>query len=172
MTAATGATVSSSPSARRSESTTSADALTMMTAPAAGLPGRVGAFMRITTHLATSQDQSVQPRYAATWRGVMPVGLLRSHGRLLRPISACDRMKLQTLFDAAHLLICCETRWAGRDAGRPTDSQPGRTRIGGNSVSTNTATRSRLAAAVPQFSVSDVLATVHYYRDRPRFCGW
>jgi catechol 2,3-dioxygenase-like lactoylglutathione lyase family enzyme len=36
-------------------------------------------------------------------------------------------------------------------------------------VSTNTATRSRLAAAVPQFSVSDVLATVHYYRDRLGF---
>ena len=66
-------------------------------------------------HCATSQDQSVQPRYAATWRGVMQVGLLRSHGRLLRPISACDRMKLQTFFDAAHLLICCEPRWAGRD---------------------------------------------------------
>jgi diadenosine tetraphosphatase ApaH/serine/threonine PP2A family protein phosphatase len=46
---------------------------------------------------------------------VMQVGLLRSHGRLLRPISACDRMKLQTFFDAAHLLICCEPRWAGRD---------------------------------------------------------
>jgi hypothetical protein len=69
----------------------------------------------ITKHYATSQDQSVQPRYAATWRGVMQVGLLRSHGRLLRPISACDRMKLQTFFDAAHLLICCEPRWAGRD---------------------------------------------------------
>jgi len=63
----------------------------------------------------TSQDQSVQPRYAATWRGVMQVGLLRSHGRLLRPISACDRMKSQTFFDAARLLICCEPRWAGRD---------------------------------------------------------
>ena len=25
------------------------------------------------------------------------------------------RMKLQTFFDAAHLLICCEPRWAGRD---------------------------------------------------------
>ena len=36
-------------------------------------------------------------------------------------------------------------------------------------MSTNTATRSRLAAAVPQFSVSDVLATVHYYRDRLGF---
>jgi hypothetical protein len=55
------------------------------------------------------------PRYAASWRGVMQVGLLRSHGRLLRPISACDRMKLQTIFDAARLLICCEPRWAGRD---------------------------------------------------------
>ena len=45
----------------------------------------------------------------------MQVGLLRSHGRLLRPTSACDRMKLQTFFDAAHLLIRCEPRWAGRD---------------------------------------------------------
>ena len=36
-------------------------------------------------------------------------------------------------------------------------------------MSPNTATRSRLAAAVPQFSVSDVLATVHYYRDRLGF---
>lgn len=36
-------------------------------------------------------------------------------------------------------------------------------------MSTNTATRSRLASAVPQFSVSDVLATVHYYRDRLGF---
>jgi hypothetical protein len=45
----------------------------------------------------------------------MQVGLLKSHGRLLRPISACDRMKLQTFFDAARLLICCEPRWAGRD---------------------------------------------------------
>ena len=36
-------------------------------------------------------------------------------------------------------------------------------------MSTNTATRSRLVAAVPQFSVSDVLATVHYYRDRLGF---
>ena len=70
---------------------------------------------RLRKPFATSLDQSVQPRYAATWRGVMQVGLLRSHGRLLRPISACDRMKLQTFFDAAHLLICCEPRWAGRD---------------------------------------------------------
>ena len=36
-------------------------------------------------------------------------------------------------------------------------------------MSINTATRPRLAAAVPQFSVSDVLATVHYYRDRLGF---
>src|SRR3954451_15198323 len=36
-------------------------------------------------------------------------------------------------------------------------------------MSTNTAMRSRLVAAVPQFSVSDVLATVHYYRDRLGF---
>src|SRR4051812_11105369 len=36
-------------------------------------------------------------------------------------------------------------------------------------MSTITATRSRLAAAVPQFSVSDVLATVNYYRDRLGF---
>ena len=36
-------------------------------------------------------------------------------------------------------------------------------------MSTNTATLPRLAAAVPQFSVSDVLATVHYYRDRLGF---
>ena len=34
---------------------------------------------------------------------------------------------------------------------------------------TSTSTRSRLAAAVPQFSVSDVLATVQYYRDRLGF---
>ena len=36
-------------------------------------------------------------------------------------------------------------------------------------MSTHTATRSRLAAAVPQFSVPDVLATVNYYRDRLGF---
>jgi catechol 2,3-dioxygenase-like lactoylglutathione lyase family enzyme len=36
-------------------------------------------------------------------------------------------------------------------------------------MSTDTAARSRIAAAVPQFSVSDVLATVHYYRDRLGF---
>lgn len=36
-------------------------------------------------------------------------------------------------------------------------------------MSTSTPTRSHLAAAVPQFSVSDVLATVHYYRDRLGF---
>src|SRR3954451_8157270 len=36
-------------------------------------------------------------------------------------------------------------------------------------MSTNTAMRSRLVAAVPQFSVSDVLATVQYYRDRLGF---
>src|SRR3954471_21065697 len=36
-------------------------------------------------------------------------------------------------------------------------------------MSTDTPTRSRLAAAVPQFSVPDVLATVHYYRDRLGF---
>jgi catechol 2,3-dioxygenase-like lactoylglutathione lyase family enzyme len=36
-------------------------------------------------------------------------------------------------------------------------------------MSTNTAIRSRLAAAIPQFSVPDVLATVHYYRDRLGF---
>ena len=36
-------------------------------------------------------------------------------------------------------------------------------------MSTPTATRSRLAAAVPQFSVPDVLATVNYYRDRLGF---
>jgi catechol 2,3-dioxygenase-like lactoylglutathione lyase family enzyme len=36
-------------------------------------------------------------------------------------------------------------------------------------MSTKTATLARIAAAVPQFSVSDVLATVHYYRDRLGF---
>ena len=36
-------------------------------------------------------------------------------------------------------------------------------------MSTKTETLSRLAAAVPQFSVSDVLGTVHYYRDRLGF---
>ena len=36
-------------------------------------------------------------------------------------------------------------------------------------MSTSTSTRSHLAAAVPQFSVSDVLVTVHYYRDRLGF---
>ena len=36
-------------------------------------------------------------------------------------------------------------------------------------MSTSTETRSHLSAAVPQFSVSDVLATVHYYRDRLGF---
>ena len=36
-------------------------------------------------------------------------------------------------------------------------------------MSTSTSTRPRLASAVPQFSVSDVLATVHYYRDRLGF---
>src|SRR3954454_25030388 len=36
-------------------------------------------------------------------------------------------------------------------------------------MSTRTATLPHLAAAVPQFSVSDVLATVHYYRDRLGF---
>jgi catechol 2,3-dioxygenase-like lactoylglutathione lyase family enzyme len=36
-------------------------------------------------------------------------------------------------------------------------------------MSTNSGTRSRFAAAVPQFSVTDVLATVHYYRDRLGF---
>src|SRR3954453_22279084 len=36
-------------------------------------------------------------------------------------------------------------------------------------MSTTTATRSRLITAVPQFSVPDVLATVHYYRDRLGF---
>src|SRR3954466_6397117 len=44
-----------------------------------------------------------------------------------------------------------------------------RTRIRGKSMSTSTSTVPRLAAAVPQFSVSDVLATVHYYRDRLGF---
>src|SRR3954466_7350376 len=44
-----------------------------------------------------------------------------------------------------------------------------RTRIRGKSMSTSTSTRPRLAAAVPQFSVSDILATVHYYRDRLGF---
>ena len=34
---------------------------------------------------------------------------------------------------------------------------------------THTTTRSRLVAAVPQFSVPDVLATVNYYRDRLGF---
>jgi hypothetical protein len=82
--------------------------------PSPIVPSRRGV-SDVTKHCATSQDQSVQPRYAATWRRVMQVGLLRSHGRLLRPISACGRMKLQTFFDAARLLICCEPRWAGRD---------------------------------------------------------
>jgi hypothetical protein len=36
-------------------------------------------------------------------------------------------------------------------------------------MSTKTATLARLAAAVPQFSVSDVFATVHYYQDRLGF---
>src|SRR3954468_5526438 len=36
-------------------------------------------------------------------------------------------------------------------------------------MSPNPTTRSRLAAAVPQFSVADVLATVHYYRDHLGF---
>src|SRR3954466_8063862 len=44
-----------------------------------------------------------------------------------------------------------------------------RTRIRGKSMSTSTSTVPRLAAAIPQFSVSDVLATVHYYRDRLGF---
>jgi len=36
-------------------------------------------------------------------------------------------------------------------------------------MTTSTTTRSRFAAVVPQFSVPDVLATVHYYRDRIGF---
>jgi hypothetical protein len=36
-------------------------------------------------------------------------------------------------------------------------------------MSTSTSTRSRLIAAVPQFSVADVLATVHYFCDRLGF---
>ena len=36
-------------------------------------------------------------------------------------------------------------------------------------MSTNTATRAHIAAAVPQFSVSDVLVTVHYYQRRLGF---
>jgi catechol 2,3-dioxygenase-like lactoylglutathione lyase family enzyme len=36
-------------------------------------------------------------------------------------------------------------------------------------MSNSTSTLPFLAAAVPQFSVSDVLATVHYYRDRLGF---
>ena len=53
----------------------------------------------------------------------MQVGLLRSHGRLLRIISACDRMKLQTFFDAAHLLMLRasldRTRAAAASGGGP-----------------------------------------------------
>src|SRR5687767_2958158 len=41
--------------------------------------------------------------------------------------------------------------------------------MGGTSLSTSEATPPRLAAAVPQFSVTDVLATVQYYRDRLGF---
>jgi len=54
-----------------------------------------------------ANDFSGPIRSAAICRnlaGVMQVGLLRSHGRLLRPISAGDRMKLQTFFDAADML--------------------------------------------------------------------
>ena len=36
-------------------------------------------------------------------------------------------------------------------------------------MSTSASTRSHLAAAVPQFSVADVLVTVNYYRDRLGF---
>src|SRR3954466_1314154 len=36
-------------------------------------------------------------------------------------------------------------------------------------MSTSASTRPRLAAAIPQFSVSDVAATVRYYRDRLGF---
>ena len=122
----------------------------------------------IARPLATSQDQSVQPRYAATWRGVMQVGLLRSHGRLLRPISACDRMKLQTFFDAAHLLICCETRWAGRDmpVGLLIVSRTS-TRLGACRRRTRSSLTRQIMQkkVVPMFHVPDVRQTVDWYRD-------
>jgi hypothetical protein len=40
-----------------------------------------------------------QPRYAATWGGVMRVGLIRFHGSSRPPTSACGPIEVQTFFD-------------------------------------------------------------------------
>ena len=108
-------------------------------------------------------------RYAACWPlCVMQIGLVADAE--IRIAAKCPSVnRLADLPVPAALPYASSARGRARYAGRPTDSLGGRTRIGGNSMSTNTATRSRLAEAVPQFSVSDVLATVHYYRDRLGF---
>ena len=62
-----------------------------------------------------SKDLSAQPRYAATRRGVMQVGLIRLHGSPLPSTSASDRINFQTFFDGAGLALCCEPRRVGLD---------------------------------------------------------
>ena len=66
-------------------------------------------------HWATSQDGSVQPRYAATWRGVMQVGLIKVLREPASSISPCRRTKLCTFFEQAGLALCCEPRKVVRD---------------------------------------------------------
>jgi hypothetical protein len=65
--------------------------------------------------LATSQDGSVQPRWEATWRGVMQVDLIKAVREPAYSISPCRRTKLCTFFEQAGLVLCCEPRKVVRD---------------------------------------------------------
>jgi hypothetical protein len=65
--------------------------------------------------LATSQDGSVQPLYAATRRGAMQVGLIKVLREPVSSISPCHRTKLCTFFGQAGLAFCCEPRKVVRD---------------------------------------------------------
>ena len=65
--------------------------------------------------LATSQDGSVHPRYAATGRGVMQVGLIKVLREPASSISPCRRTKSCTFIEQAGLALCCEPRKVVRD---------------------------------------------------------
>ena len=64
---------------------------------------------------ATSQDGSVKPRYTASWRGVMQVGLIKVLREPASSISPCRRTKLRTFFEQAGSALCCEPRKVVRD---------------------------------------------------------
>ena len=80
--------------------------------PAAGPRRSItgGGLSAIGRSSATSQDGSVQPRFAATWRGVMQVDLIKVLRGPASSISLFRRTKLCAFFEQAGLALCCEPR--------------------------------------------------------------